>query len=384
MIKSLIALLLVTQMTTQFFFDTPKGGRVWIIEELSQAYLAQEHPDRIFDPDGFLSFDAKKAIFEEMDQMMEFTSLLVVVNALSKDTKPVDNIFDFSEHFLMNIKPNQEDRFNNLMAFYSIADRDFRIRTGANVAKLLSDSECKNASDKIKKDLRRNKYDSAFTTLFSELRFQYKYGRMITLVLVSIFAAVVLFAIYGSCVSNKREKVLKKRINRIKDIARDKPDFKMFVEDNCVICLENINQDDVQKFNNMKGEIIRQHQQTEYQPLRTEVREEKAENEKDSAFIDCGHNFHYDCIKSWLAKYPKCPICRANVGTEDAQRTSVDYRTFLLGVQRDHMSDWYNVDQIDYYYENGRFKPSSGNSGGSSGSGGGNYDAGTGGVTGSW
>ena len=381
--KSFLTLLLILGMTAPFLFGSKIEGPVWALEDLTSAYVSQDHITRIFDPDGFLSDEAKKSIMATMDEMKQFSSLLVVVNAISRDSKEVDNIYDFTEHFIMNIMEIQEDRYNNLMAFYSIKDREYRIRTGEKVRKLLSDADCKSASNKIKSYLKKEKYDDAFTKLFSELAFTLKYGWLITACILTFFGLFFAFMICGACVSSRRESILKKRINRIKDIARDKPDFKMFVEENCVICLENINQDDVQKFNQMKGEIIRQRAQQEYQPLRTEVREEKVDSDKDSAFIDCGHNFHYDCIKSWLAKYPKCPICRANVGTETTQQTSVDYRTFLLGVQRDHMSDWYTYDQLDYYYSNGRFQPTSSRNS-SGGSGGRTYDSGTGGVTGSW
>ena len=383
--KILPAILLLLGMSTQFPFSSKAEGRVWTLDSLTDAYKQQEQITRIFDPDGYLSNDAKNTILETMDEMKQFTSLLVIVSSFSKKEEPVNNIFDFSEHFIMNIMEIQEDRYNNLMAFYSIGDREYRIRTGIKVRSLLSDVDCKDAADKIKSYLKKSKYNEAFTTLFSKLAFTLKYGWIITTSILSLMAGFFAIVIYRACISTRREKVLKKRINRIKDIAKDKPDFKMFVEENCVICLENINQDDVQKFNLMKADLIRQKAQTQYQPLRTEVREEKVENDKDSAFIDCGHNFHYECIKSWLAKYPKCPICRANVGTETNQQTTVDYRIFLLGVQRDHLSGWYSNDQIDYYYNNGRFQPpSSGNSGGSGGSGGRTYDFGTGGVRGSW
>ena len=34
--------------------------------------------------------------------------------------------------------------------------------------------------------------------------------------------------------------------------------------------------------------------------------------EKNVAILACGHFFHYDCIRNWLIKKEKCPICRGS------------------------------------------------------------------------
>ncbi len=31
---------------------------------------------------------------------------------------------------------------------------------------------------------------------------------------------------------------------------------------------------------------------------------------KDSIFLDCNHNYHYNCINSWIVIKPICPLCR--------------------------------------------------------------------------
>lgn len=30
---------------------------------------------------------------------------------------------------------------------------------------------------------------------------------------------------------------------------------------------------------------------------------------KESIFLNCGHEFHYNCIKEWTNKKPNCPLC---------------------------------------------------------------------------
>jgi uncharacterized membrane protein YgcG len=356
----------------------------WSVEGLAESFHRGGSSHPVFDPDGYLSDSSKTEIKQTIAQLKKFSTILVVIGSMAKDSQSKDTIHDFAEQFLMKVMESQVDRNRNLLVFYCIKDRAYRIRTGKNAREVLSDSECTALADSIKSYLKSETYDEAFTKLFSDLLFKIRYGWIITWAIILSFVVVAGFILYQCVKTAKREGVLKKRISRIKDIAATKPDFKLFIEENCVICLEAIDQDDVRKFKAFqRSEMANQPQ---YVPLQNRIREEKTETEKDSAFIQCGHNFHYDCIKSWLAKYPNCPICRAKVENESA-RTTTDYRTFLMGIQRDELSPWYNPHQIDYYYDNGRFQNTSSNSNGNSNRGNGsrkNYDSGTGGTTGGW
>ena len=33
----------------------------------------------------------------------------------------------------------------------------------------------------------------------------------------------------------------------------------------------------------------------------------------DKHFLRCAHSFHNECIKEWLKRSNKCPICRLNI-----------------------------------------------------------------------
>ena len=59
-----------------------------------------------------------------------------------------------------------------------------------------------------------------------------------------------------------------------------KEDAKLFIQDNCCICLDTLN--------------------------KNEIKDKKYRE----IFLQCGHNFHEKCIKNWIKNKKICPICR--------------------------------------------------------------------------
>ena len=39
--------------------------------------------------------------------------------------------------------------------------------------------------------------------------------------------------------------------------------------------------------------------------------QEEYENEEKIGFLDCGHEYHADCLKKWVLVKNVCPLCRA-------------------------------------------------------------------------
>ncbi|XP_055808397.1 probable E3 ubiquitin-protein ligase HIP1 [Solanum dulcamara] len=44
------------------------------------------------------------------------------------------------------------------------------------------------------------------------------------------------------------------------------------------------------------------------------------EDEENIGELQCGHEYHTDCIKQWLLRKKDCPICRASVLPSQEQR----------------------------------------------------------------
>ncbi|WMV52285.1 hypothetical protein MTR67_045670, partial [Solanum verrucosum] len=44
------------------------------------------------------------------------------------------------------------------------------------------------------------------------------------------------------------------------------------------------------------------------------------ENEENIGALQCGHEYHSDCIKQWLMRKTDCPMCRASVLPSQEQK----------------------------------------------------------------
>jgi len=60
--------------------------------------------------------------------------------------------------------------------------------------------------------------------------------------------------------------------------------------------------------------------------------EQKKDDEKFLAILNCGHIFHSQCIVSWNKNHNTCPICRKNIDPEENKET-------LLNIQYNDSND---------------------------------------------
>ncbi len=63
-------------------------------------------------------------------------------------------------------------------------------------------------------------------------------------------------------------------------------DKNLFIQKTCVICLED---------------------------LSDKNRKDKVAPEVKEVFLECGHNFHFNCIEEWGKTKNSCPICRTKI-----------------------------------------------------------------------
>ena len=117
---------------------------------------------------------------------------------------------------------------------------------------------------------------------------------------------------------------LKKIVNFFK---YQKSNKKIFTE-NCAICLEKfilkteIENVDIEEKTSKKAKLI--------------------DNKGDISTLNCGHQFHTNCIAKWMEKKNDCPLCRQKINPKYNQ----DEAKMVWGVQNELYNN--NYDNINY------------------------------------
>ena len=175
---------------------------------------------------------------------------------------------------------------NSIISVFSIFDRKMRIRTGSKLKKNLKDSTIYEILVRRQKDLGKRNYDKVTIDLLNDIisynsnKGYYFFFNIITLFLL-IWLIGVFYSLYSSWNENKKEK----KLNKIKDFLKKVKTNKKIISENCVICLEKlINEKD---------------------------------NNSNISTLQCGHQYHTKCIKEWMLKNKKCPLCRDLIDKSD-------------------------------------------------------------------
>lgn len=367
----------------------------WTVKELYNTITLKENQKNyIIDPNSYLSVATKASITEKMSKITKeknYNNILIIINSINQEYNK--DITKFSELLIFDLF-NKEIRENTILVIYSIEDRIYRIRTGSLPRKIFTDKSTANLAEYFKSYLKVKKYDEGFDNLFDNIdkcisgesngcNPNYWASRIFWGIFGSILLIFGGICVYQYFENQKKKKIqdeLREKFKTIKELKESKPDAVLFIQENCVICLENLTKEN--------GEL------------------EKG-NELREIVLKCGHNFHEGCIKDWLKTKEKCPICRENAFFEEernvgSQRPLIENRrdrgmnnnvldgmdltNFLYQIQRERYEQEFNRSQMDDMYHNNtwswvNYDKNHGNSGGNRGF---SIDTGAGGTTGSW
>ena len=86
-------------------------------------------------------------------------------------------------------------------------------------------------------------------------------------------------------------------LKKIVDFLKSQKTNKRIFTDNCIICLE--------KFEDQNNELL-DINIDEFSNSEKLIEQDK----NDISVLNCGHQFHINCIIKWLKINNKCPICR--------------------------------------------------------------------------
>lgn len=329
---------------------------------------------------------------------------LIIISAVDLPSGFSQDDFNlFSEQFSQNSYKTKQEIDNSVIPFYSIVDRSYRIRTGENKTKEYSDNALAQIAKSITSDLRNQNYDKAFTDLINRLIDVRSWGGMSTaaIVILSIagaFFATMIACFTCDCIKNKKEQQVRKAFKTYKELKDSGKDFKAFIQETCVICLDplanpcphpppflapnmaippansdpeahllnaSLNEKGEAKinFNNIEAEM--NHQPPVYPNTLGQLSPMGQANpmepagpvpagpplngpDSESVFLPCGHNFHKACISDHLKVSNKCPICRNEVVIRDYQTFEEPLRVYYHQRYR----RWFNAGQIGTMFSN--------------------------------
>ena len=248
-----------------------------------------------------------------------------------------DGAFHLSQYLYNEYKVKME---NSVLAIFSIQTRRITIRTGEITKNNITDSEAASIISSLGDLLRQNNYYEAFLKYYDELdkyMVRNDHTLLVLFIILGLIALAIALAFIIPCIIEKCEQ--RKYLpndSKLKDIVsflKSQKANKKFFEKNCIICLSNLKiniEKNIKKEKNT--EIIMEKEEFDNKPLiekiedssnNLPIKEEDAntklveKEEEGISTLNCGHQFHTECIAKWLKRKNNCPICRQIVLNEN-------------------------------------------------------------------
>ena len=157
----------------------------------------------------------------------------------------------------IHLKGNLEDDKNSLFILFSIEDKQNTIRTGENVKKFLGDSYSTQYLKDLKYSLRSAKYTQALKDLLYNVNWRITKDTSLSDFFSNFVSVLILggfcFFLVASLISRNSsssatlDKGAEDKLKKIKEICEKNVNNVKFLEDNCIICLEEYSQEEKDK-----------------------------------------------------------------------------------------------------------------------------------------
>jgi hypothetical protein len=315
--KSIIFITLFIFSIETIYFSSDD---IW--EYSKQQILSKNFPPQYFTIDLYKYLDTntinemlntQKYIYEKYNipNYVFFVSRLDLQKASLERT-----VFEISKKIYKEYN-FQSDR--SIIVLFSIENRIFRIRTGAEIKdSILTNYMCEQILNKLKPFLRKEKYSQVHRNLLVEIRnnldFPEKYKKnndflkyflIVILIFFIVFIVIIVICIYNDIKNQK--------LNKIKTYLKNCKNNKKIPTDMCVICLDNLTSD-------------------------------------DSIALECRHQFHKKCIELWMKKNSICPLCRNKLQIDNLNKNyslndqdNSNYQNSLLDI---NLRNLWDIQQI--------------------------------------
>ena len=312
---------------------------------------------------------------EEIFSKYNISNYIFITDNLNENLESIKNAtFNLCRYLSNYFSINMAE---SVVALFSIETRRVRIRTGEITKESITDDEASEMINNLGSYLREKKYYEAWIKLIENIDYYYNTNTFIIGILWGLSSIILfVFILLITLLYKMIKKIFKcwklPDDDNLRKIVRflkaQKSNKKIFTE-NCAICLEKfiikteIENVDIKEKTGKKTKLI--------------------DNKGDISTLDCGHQFHTNCIAKWMEKKNDCPLCRQKINPKYNQ----DEAKMVWGVQNELYDNNYNNINYDHLYTRDFYVPSSSSSGIDYSSnydfGGGGCDCG-GGATGGW
>ena len=308
----------------------------------------------IFDESNYLEYDIHspqmKILYEKQEEFFKkykVSNYIFLVDNLDEKKEVIEEAtFNLCKYLYNTYKINME---NSIVALFSIETRRLRIRTGENVKYKLTNEELREVINNLGTYLRGKHYYTTLIKYMENINHYYTndisvFYALLYLILIIIFLFCCLMKAQGEL---NNEKLLIRRfvhqtiktdknLKKIVTFLKKQKSNKKILTDNCAICLEEFKFKEV-KINNEKNDDSADQEKKDFSGCNKKVNEEN-----DISVLECGHQFHVDCIAKWMERKNECPLCRQTINN----RYNKDGAHMVWGVQNEINNNRY--EQIDY------------------------------------
>lgn len=368
MLSKIILFLSVILLSQQFAF-TPNSLYSYYTEEYIFIPSRRDYSNKIIDPNDFLkNYQQIMEKLNEIELKKSINIIVVFVQEIDKNYKQIKSnpIREFGSKFgELYFQDEKEMEAESMIIVFSVEDRKMRISVGHRLRNIYTDFYNGKLKESITTELKNHNFDKALLDLLDEIlnfeAFRSKVDPSINVLkviiggLIGIFFMVVFIRYCGWC-RCCIEKTIEYRINEVNEIIRDleksKGKEKEVTEEYCMICLGNINEERLTKFDDDEPDEVelevKDDKNSKFSELLfVEVDEGQSESQKTP--MDCGHIFHKGCLDAWKKKSKECPICQKKI---EKFRKDIGYKQSILDIHKSVRPELHNC---NITYEKGRY-----------------------------